>query len=737
MVAEYQQGVGGAGKPKPLNLRAVRARHITPDKQPDFVDAYEHESLSFPDFPEVVAALSKDGIAGRMYPLLESRQEQIDMAVEINDAFAASRHLAVEAGTGVGKSLAYLLPAVLAAQRNDITIGIGTKTNTLTDQLMNKELPLLAEALEGTLRYTALKGYEHYLCLHKLEAQLRELTLEPYEVCVALAWVATHSWGDFESMNFYWKTNARWILNARSLDCAKRKCRFYPKLCYVHGARVRARSSHIVVTNHALLFRDSASSGALLPPLRYLILDEAQGVESEARRQLSVRVASEEVRTELAQFRRPHAGLVAQIRRNAGSAGAQQEEVLETLARFELLLMQAESALDGFVQAVCGLLPSIRSQQYASTDMLIDSHVRETAAWGLAAQTGRELHDAITTSVREGRSIVTAFEQQDESPPNVVSDFGLALMVWSEFAASLELCLGDSVDNVYYCANIYHPRDRGRDPHVELVAANIELGGIIAQNLLEGTNSVVFTSATLAAGNDFAPFTRAVGLDALGAQSYQAIQLPSSFDLESQMRIFIASDIAAPTEDEYRTQLEEFLRKIHLATRGGVLTLFTNRRDLQILHESLKDPLAAHGLPLLAQGHRTNQKHVRERFIQEPDASLFATKSFWEGFDAMGQTLRCVVIPRLPFVQPTDPLALARKTIDPRSWDHYVLPEALIELKQAVGRLIRSATDRGCVIITDSRAAHARYAQKVQQALPVIPETATQEEILQEILRYT
>jgi len=733
LIATYQHGVAGIEKPKPLNLREVRTRQVKPDKQPDFLDAYECETLTFPDFTEVVSAFSEDGIVASMHSAFESRQEQIDMAVEINDAFAASKHLAVEAGTGVGKSLAYLIPAVLVAQQNNITIGIGTKTNTLTDQLMNKDLPLLNEALGHTLRYTALKGYENYVCLHKLEAQLRQCTLEPYEVCVALAWVATHSWGDFESMNFYWKTDARRILNARSLECLKRKCRFYPNLCYVHGARVRARSSHIVVTNHALLFRDAVSSGALLPPLRYLILDEAHGAEGEARRQLSVKVSGSEIRLELNQWLRPHSGLIAQMRRNAAKAGSREEEVYNALAQLESHLAQAEGTLTDFIQAVSGLASLERSSTYASTDVWIDAATRDTTAWTAVTSTGNRLRDVIDQSMKAGRDIVTLFEQQDEQLPQIVSEFSMVLMGWGSLAINLEEVLSGPVDNVYYSAHIYSPHNLRREPSVELTAANIEMGPLIAQGLLASHNSVVFTSATLTAADEFASFNRSVGFDVLPQDAYQTIALPSSFDLERQMKICIVSDICAPIDPEYKDQLQEFLYEVHLAMSGGVLTLFTNRSDLQTLHGQLKARLEAHDLVLLAQNQKMNLKHVRERFLQDPDASLFATRSFWEGFDAIGETLRCVVIARIPFVQPRDPLAQARKMIDPQSWDHYVMPEAIIDIKQAVGRLIRSSTDEGFVILTDSRAAHARYAHTIQASLPVEPTIATRQDILQMI----
>ena len=732
-IANYRQGLQGTSAPKSLDLRAVRSKQVKPDKQDDFEDAYEYPTLSFPEFTEIVEALSADGIAGRMYPAFEKRQEQIDMAVEVNDAFAVSRHLAIEAGTGVGKSLAYLVPAAMIAQRNKITIGIGTKTNTLTDQIMTKELPLLNEALGGGLRYTALKGYENYLCLNKLENQLRESDLEPYEICVALAWVATHPWGDLESMNFYWNPAIRWVLNARSLECSRRSCRFYPQLCYVHGPRIRARSSHIVVTNHALLFRDAASSGALLPPLRYVILDEAHGVEGEARRQLAITVASDELLRELEQFRRPHSGLINQIKRNAAKAGALQEEVLSTLTAFEMHLNQVYGEVIDFIDAVRNLLPPARSQEYASTEVWIDPDLRVSAQWAQVAGVGQRLQESINRSLVEGRGLITLFEQQDDKPPQSVADFSRALIGWAAFGVGLEEVLGPEQDNVYYSASFYTPRNRSRQPVASLNAANIEMGSLIAEGLLGSSNSVVFTSATLAASDGFDAFNHAVGFDVLGQEAYQSMQLPSSFDLDRQMRIFIINDIEAPNESGYREQLEKFLHDLHIVMAGGVLTLFTNRSDLQSLHDKLEGRLARHDLPLLAQSAKVGRKHIAERFVQETNASLFATKSFWEGFDAIGETLRGVVIARIPFSQPSDPLALARKSIDTRYWENFVLPEAIVDLRQAIGRLIRSSTDEGIVIIADSRAAHARYASKIQAALPVEPIIASRADILRMI----
>ncbi|MCL2024685.1 MAG: exonuclease domain-containing protein [Coriobacteriia bacterium] len=738
LISTYQNGLAGVDKPSAFNLRTVRARCVKEDKQHDFEDAYEHPTLTFPEFTTVASSFSPDELVGKMYPKSEARQEQADMAVEVNDAFTASYHLAIEAGTGVGKSLAYLVPAALAAQQNNITVGIATKTNALSDQLIHRELPLLNEALGGSLRYTALKGYEHYICLRRLDAQLGDKSmvssLAPYEICFALAWVARNTWGDLSMLNFYWRVDAHRELVARPLDCAKQKCRFYPNFCYLHGARIRARSSHIVVTNHALVCRDAASQATLLPPVRYLVLDEAHGIESEARRQLSAGIDSRELATQIRNYRREHAGLIAQLKRAATGLpkdSTADSPAIDLIAAFETEVADAETLLPELINATAALAASDRPG-FSSSEIFIAEPARANAPWQRVEEAASRLLKTITAAAVRGQSVVAAFEESNTELPAAVGDFIRSLMIWQEFAVGIEEILAPSEANRFRYASVMHPRDPARPIHVQLTVAHIEVGSLIAENLLESTNSTIFTSATLAAGNDFAPFLHATGLEKfedVEPMQMKTIQLASSFDLDEQMRIFIARDMPEPRDPAYHEALERFLYDIHVATKGGVLTLFTSRVDLTKLHTNLRGPLAEQDIPLLAQRDRVGQKRIRDRFVGECNTSLMATKTFWEGFDAVGDTLRCVVIPRLPFKPPTDPLSLARKTIDAQWWEHYMIPDMLIELKQATGRLIRSRSDRGFVVIADSRAANARYADVVQSALPVEPVVATCAEI--------
>jgi ATP-dependent DNA helicase DinG len=250
--------------------------------------------------------------------------------------------------------------------------------------------------------------------------------------------------------------------------------------------------------------------------------------------------------------------------------------------------------------------------------------------------------------------------------------------------------------------------------------ALLDVGEALAESFYPRVRSVVFTSATIATGEDFSHFERSVGLDRLAPDTHRTLRLASSYDFERQMTVFVPDDIAEPGTPRYLDDLERLLHGVHVAMGGSVLTLFTNRREMEELYRRLVTPLERVGLRLVAQTAGTSRKRVADEFLADTRVSLFATKSFWEGFDAKGDTLRCVVVTRLPFGQITDPLLEERKDRDARWWEHYYLPEAILELKQAAGRLIRSATDRGCLVLADARLTGPKpYARRFLDALPV------------------
>ena len=276
---EWVARIAAANPAALYDLKEVRRRRVAADKAEAMCDADEVECTCPPD-AEVVTQFSADGLAGRMYPGFEERAEQVDMARAVLTAFDSATHLAVEAGTGVGKSVAYLVPSALFSAQNRVGVGVATKTNALMDQLVYHELPKLNEALGGELRYVALKGYDHYPCLRKLERFAGELD-ESADIdriglaAMLLAWSSQSAWGDLDSVNTHWRRDVRPQVQASQADCTRKRCRYYPNLCYLHGVRRRASSANIVVTNHALLFLDVVAMGGILPPIRHWIIDEA------------------------------------------------------------------------------------------------------------------------------------------------------------------------------------------------------------------------------------------------------------------------------------------------------------------------------------------------------------------------------------------------------------------------------------------------------------------------------
>jgi ATP-dependent DNA helicase DinG len=279
--------------------------------------------------------------------------------------------------------------------------------------------------------------------------------------------------------------------------------------------------------------------------------------------------------------------------------------------------------------------------------------------------------------------------------------------------------------------------DRRREvPAEHLAASTLDVGEALLATLYTQVHSVVFTSATIAAGDDFSHFLRGVGLDRVPGGA-RTLRLASSYDFERQMAVFVPTDVAEPSQRGYLADLERLLLDVHTAMGGSVLTLFTNRREMEALYAKLAEPLRERGISLLAQGAGVSRKRLRDEFLADERLSLFATKSFWEGFDAPGDTLRCVVVAKLPFGQMADPLYEERRVRDARAWDHYYLPGAIIELKQAAGRLIRTSTDTGCVIIADARLSGPKpYARKFLNALPVRDvEMLPSERIVEEVAR--
>jgi ATP-dependent DNA helicase DinG len=710
--------VAGARPAGGYDLKEVRRRRVAADRAEALADADEVACVC-PDADEVCAEFAADGLAGRMYANYEQRAEQVEMARAVLDAFEHGTHVAIEAGTGVGKSMAYLVPSALFALANGIGVGVATKTNALMDQLVYHELPRLDEALGGELRFAALKGYDHYLCARKLERLAAELgtTADPdlvSGVAMLLAWASQSSWGDLDAVNLHWRRDLRSAIQASQADCTSKRCRFYPHLCYVHGVRRRAASAHVVVTNHALLFRDVVAQGGILPPIRHWVVDEAHAAESEARKQLTQGATHQELSVVLHALHGTRGGLLETVRRRLPTA---ESSVSAIITRMQEEAQRAATLSDSLFDFVKDLAPLAVDSDYDAAELWVDPEVRETGPWGVVASTGRALSRRLDALLVFGREVVTSLEALGGDFTEQRADLAGLLTRLADQHAGLVAVVDGEDDALVYSAVL----DRRRNVDAEkLVAARLDVGEVLADDLFPRSHSVVFTSATIATGESFAHFARSVGLDRLHEGAWRSLRLASSYDFERQMAVFVATGLCEPGSSGYLQGVEALLEGVHTAMGGSVLTLFTNRRDMERLHAALEPRLRAHGLDLIMQRRGTSAKRLRDEFVADERLSLFALKSFWEGFDAKGDTLRCVVVPKLPFGRPTDPLSRERENREGRvAWRRYTLPEAVIELKQASGRLIRSSTDTGCLVIADARLTTRSYGREFLAALPV------------------
>ena len=704
-----------------FSLAAARANVLKASNAQERIDADDLPFVSMPSRDELEREFMAGGKVAGMYEGFEPRAEQVAMSCEVRDAFETRTHRVIEAGTGVGKSIAYLLPAAEVALRNNVTVGIATKSNNLADQLMYHELPKLASQYDGRLSFCALKGYDHYPCLRKLERMSRDTTeiktsKDPADTLTAIAVIYAFACqspsGDLDGLGIRWRSVNRADFTTPSRECARRLCPFFPDKCLVHGARRRAARADIVVTNHSLLFRNVAADGKILPPIRHWVIDEAHSVEREARRQWACTVSADESRTTFERLGNERVGALGHLTKNlAGSDAA--TLFMGVTAKAVASTRRASMTMAELFDAVRDLSRTQRGGGYDNVNMWIGPELRETEAWEEFEGPARTALDALDEAAKNLASLV---ETVSAEKPEMVADVADGARRMKELKESLGLILEGTDQHYVYSLQVNRRLKAGGEC---LTAELLDVGDALAERWLPEMQSVIFTSATISIAGNFAHFNHAVGLDRISPKLSRTVHLDSSYDYDENMTVVVAGDVPDPrNRDAYLDTMEKLLVDVHIAMGGSALTLFTNRRDMEDLYARVEPKLESCGLELACQQRNASAKRLREHFISEESSSLFALKAFWEGFDASGDTLRCVVIPKLPFSSPTEPLACERDLREERAWAQYALPEAVLEVKQAAGRLIRTSSDVGVLVLADSRLVTKGYGKKFLQSLP-------------------
>lgn len=658
-----------------------------------------HEDCSPIDVAAVQGHLRCGGTLGAMTGY-EERPGQIEMAGAIAETFNRREHVMVEAGTGVGKSLAYLVPSILWAWTNDTPVVVSTATRNLQGQLMSSDIPramaILGDAAKD-FKVALLKGRTNYLCLQAVNEFFSPgyWTLAEDEQAAMPAfidWLLSTRDGDLDT--FDGLDRAR--LSRSSDECPKRRCPFY-RQCFVYKARQRAAEAHLVVANHALVLAEALSPGSgILPGYARLVLDEAHNLEACATEQLQREFSLAALSRIIQRLLRHH---------KAFSAEAM------------VLLRSAEA----YLRFLAKILPAHQDRVRFGVGRLYWDDTKTLQ------ERQRDFETRLLAFVQSLHARMEATEDPDEQ-----MHLDAAANALVEFANEAAFVVqGEKATHAYWIERTARATRRG--VAVRLVAAPLVVADTLHKILYDIKDSVVLLSATLRVGATFNYMMAHLGFGVFDDRArYRFLTAASPFDYLRQARVLAADFFTDPATnaEAYADEMARFLPDLFTATKARALVLFTSYEMMHAVAARVEEVLNAHGIRLVVQGERLSREAMT-RALRANDAKVvvFGAQSFWEGVDVSGEALSCVVLTRLPFAQKGDPVNEARGERIVREGGNaffdYALPEAVIKFRQGFGRLIRTKADRGIIVVTDPRLVTKNYGGIFRKSLPATVHTMT------------
>lgn len=706
------------------------------------VSPFVRKKLDYLSLPEIEAHFVADGVIAANLPGYEQRTEQTRMAFAVAEAFNGDRVTMIEAGTGTGKSLAYLLPAALWAKRNKERVVISTNTLNLQEQLTRKDIPFLQKHAGLQFKAVLIKGRGNYLCRRKLNAHREEPGLFPEEATelqAIISWSESTPSGCRDDLGFIPKDEVWEELCCEGDQCSRTKCRHYRK-CFFYNSRREAAGADILVVNHALLMVDLAlrqqtgfTSTAILPPFQRLIIDEAHHLEDAATSQLSSQVTRQGLLKLLAKLQHPRKaqrGLLPQL-----SAMLSRDTPLEfddlylqisklleeqLLQRLPPLAERISKDIDAIVLALSGHLHPADGAK-GEQKLRITPTVYATDFWGES----QERITSLATSLAEYaaalgkllRAVTALPEKPLERMSGTLVDLKGLKGRLEGYIEALQHFVGHGEDVCRW----FEVRRGGRGVVLRICSSPLDVAPTIKTVLFDQLRSVILTSATLAVGDRFDYLARRTGISLLPQVRVTELLLHSPFDYRKQAFAGVPSDMPEPTGREFAAAAAEFILKSIEISRGRAFLLFTSYELLKRIHQQLAPRIEALGLHAWRQGD-ANRHQLLASFRSTPGSVLFGTDSFWEGVDVQGEALELVIMTRLPFRVPTEPILEARTEYITASggdpFMEYTVPQAVIKFKQGFGRLIRSRMDRGVVLILDSRVLSRNYGRIFLKSLP-------------------
>ena len=657
------------------------------------VPAGSQPAISVPkSSPSLNQFFGPGGLLSSTHPAYEFRRGQLQMAQAVEQALEERRHLVVEAGTGTGKTLAYLLPVIRSGKR----VIISTGTKNLQEQLFHKDIPFLERALfpEGNRKLSVcyMKGRNNYLCrkkLYDLTGQPVLSGLDEIEQYRAIAaWEEATQSGDRSELASLPEASAFWHkLDARADTCLGQKCSAWDK-CFITEMHRRAMESDIIIVNHHLFFADlaikqqadSAPDAGILPEAAAVIFDEAHELEDVAGSYFGISVSA---------------------------------------ARLEELCRDVEASMQRnrmYTTGLSGALKSLRERSAFFFSLLPEGEGR------FAFENRREFLEENGEEFLGLQRSLTHIGSELENLPSKPEE----VFAFARRAQELQVQLGfvmeaEDRNTVFWIER----RRTGREKlNVSLQATPIDVGPVLRECLWSKLDTVVLTSATLAVGGGFEYIRQRLGIE-----HARDLVLPSHFDYQNQAILYVPPDLPDPRTPQFQIKAAERIRRLLEITRGRAFVLFTSYAQMRDIYQRL---LGEVEFPMLLQGDAPKNA-LLEEFRLTPNCVLFATSSFWQGVDVQGEQLSCVIIDRLPFAVPSDPVVAARvKAIDAEGGNaffQYQVPAAVITLKQGFGRLIRSLHDRGVLALLDNRILKKQYGRVFVESLPNYRRTTDIEQV--------
>ena len=676
------------------------------------------------DIDDVASVLDLGGPFAKYFDAYEYRPQQVDMLRSVTKALRDSLHLMVEAGTGTGKSFAYLIPAAFWALKNNTRVVVSTNTINLQDQLIKKDIPDLQSALDIPVRAAVLKGRSNYLCPRRLALLRRRKPENIHEMRVlakVLVWLLESRTGDRTEINLngniermVWSRLSAEDEGCRLEVCLKRtggRCPFY-------RAKIAAENAHILVVNHALLLADAATGNRVLPPFDYLIVDEAHHLESATTSAMSFQVRAMDITRLIREMGGQKSGILGRfvnlcedLLQPAEMASLTQlvQKAADLAFRFDNQMAQYFRALDAFMEEQregrplgtypqqVRILPATRT-----LPIWIDVEI----AWEQAGET----LEGLKSIVRELRTPMRELaDQENEDAEDMWGSLGNMFSRLEEIALNLTgLTMKPDLEVIYWVE--INPKYG----EINLNAAPLHIGKLMEKHLWYQKESVILTSATLTTSEEFEYLKRR-----LNGEDADELVVGSPFDYETAALVYVATDVPEPSNyNGHQRAVEEAIVSVAKASGGRMLALFTSYAQLQRTSDKITPYLAQQDIQVYEQGEGASRTMLLDTFRNTERAVLLGTRSFWEGVDVPGEALSVLMIVKLPFDVPSDPIIAARSETFEDPFYQFALPEAILRFRQGFGRLIRTQTDRGVVAILDKRVLTKRYGHFFLESLP-------------------